>query len=329
MAFNARGVTKNETKSENAVDYDALNKYVVETANLQERETLIGYVSSIVDLGLQEQEDAKVEFNGTAEDEASIIDDKPDTYFETGPDEKGNVKRWKRWPQKPAQAVAVSVDFPDIIVDKGQFFGNSKPLPLRLWMGGQFFIQGAGMVVGRPTMLKINKSAGFWSFDKKHLFHKMAVAAKLIKADEAFLPQNIDDLLGKAFQFQVQVFFKESKGKEYYTEYINFQGGLGRGQVAPEPLTEPFIIQFTEPNSVENLKEIRNHVMNTLKRAGDFEGSAIQAQLAALEGSKPAKQEQEAPKEATPTAPKPAAKAGKPAAKKAPNFDDMDSDIPF
>ncbi len=326
MAFNARGVTKNETKSENAVDYDALNKYVVETANLKERETLIGYVSSIVDLGLQEQEDAKVEFKGDAQEEANIIDDKPDTYFETGPDENGVVKRWQRWPQKPAQAVAVSVDFPDIIVDKGQFFGNSKPLPLRLWMGGQFFIQGTGMVVGRPTMLKINKKAGFWSFDKKHLFHKMAVAAKLIKADEAFLPQNIDDLLGKAFQFQVQVFFKESKGKEYYTEYINFQGGLGRGQVAPEPLTEPFIIQFTEPNSVENLKEIRNHVMNTLKRAGDFEGSAIQAQLAALEGSKPTKQE--APKE-QPAAPKPVAKAGKPAAKKAPNLDDMDDDIPF
>jgi hypothetical protein len=196
MAFNARGVTKNESKSETAVDYDALNKYVVEAANLQERETLIGYVSSIVDLGLQEQEDAKVEFSGSSEDESSIIADKPDTYFETGPDEKGSVKRWKRWPQKPAQAVAVSVDFPDIIVDKGQFFGNSKPLPLRLWMGGQFFIQGVGMVVGRPTMLKINKSSGFWSFDKKHLFHKMAVAAKLVKADEAFLPQNIDDLLG-------------------------------------------------------------------------------------------------------------------------------------
>jgi hypothetical protein len=70
--------------------------------------------------------------------------------------------------------------------------------------------------------------------------------------------------------------------------------------------------------------------MNTLKRAGDFEGSVIQSQLLALDS---AKQEQEDPKaqSAATTAPKPAAKVGKPVVKKtaAPAFDDMDDDIPF
>ena len=41
----------------------------------------------------------------------------------------GNTVTYKRWVQKPIQQVALVVDFPEILVDKGQFFGESKPLP--------------------------------------------------------------------------------------------------------------------------------------------------------------------------------------------------------
>jgi hypothetical protein len=38
----------------------------------------------------------------------------------------------------------------------------------------------------------------------------MALGAKLIKQDEAFLPANIDALVGKTLQFKTQIFFKKN-----------------------------------------------------------------------------------------------------------------------
>lgn len=326
MSFDVYGADQKETNDKPKVDFDELNRYVVETAKLEERETLVGYVSMIVDLGTQEQPDAEVVFTGTEEDERQAIAEKPLTYFEDGYDyeSKKNV-RFKKWPQKPLQCVAVAVDFPEIIIDKGSFFGDSKPLPLRLWLGGQFYIPEVGMVVGRPTPLKVNKKLGDWSLDQKHLFYKMAVADKLIKPGEVLKPQRISELLGKAFQFEAQVFFKESKGKKYYTEYIKFVSGLGRGQSAPELLTEPMMIQFNKQNDEAAVKELRAHVVNTLKRASNYEGSVIQKQIEEVRGGSTGSPKQEEKQE---EAPKP--KAEEPVKKEEPiPEDDPFDDAPF
>lgn len=310
MAFRTTNIAKSDNSTKVEVNYDELNKYVIETAGLQERENLIGYISGIVDLGEQNQNDAEVIFTGSAEDEQAEIEKNPNTYFEDGfdPVSKKQV-RYKKWPQRPVQCVAIAVDFPDIMIDKGQFFGKSNSQPLRLWMGGSFYIQGAGMVVGRPTPLKINKSSGQWSFDKKHLFHKMAVASKLIKADEPFLPSSIDSLLGKSFQFEVQVFFKNSKGKDYYTEYIKYLGGLGRGQQAHEPVNEPFLIEFDGDLTQENMSNLRSHIINTIKQANNYEGSKIAEYLEGRSQATTSPKQEEKPKANPPAAKKVAAKA--------------------
>lgn len=291
MSFDAYSAGENSGKRKSAVDFEALNKYVVETAQLENREVLIGVVSSLVDLGTQSQEDAAVVFTGDEDDEAAEIAKNPNTYFENGidpndPKRKKQV-RLKRWPQKPIQSVAISVDFPDIMLNKGQFFGDAsaEEKPLRLWLGGSFYIPEIGQVVGRPTPLKVTKNTkDQWSFNKKHLFYQMASAAKFVdpSKDEPFLPKDIDKLLGRAFNFEAQVFFKESKGSEYYTEYLKFVGALGRGQVAPEHKVAKNLIQFNQDNDPEALKELRNHVKNTIKRASNYEGSKIQKQLDAL-----------------------------------------------
>ena len=327
MSFDVYGVDQKESSNENKVDFDKLNQYVVDTAQLEQRETLVGYVGMIVDLGTQDQEDAEVTFTGTEEDERREIAEKPLTYFKDGKDpQSGKQVRLKCWPQKAVQCVAVAVDFPEIIVDKGEFFGDSKPLPLRLWLGGQFYIAESGMVIGRPTPLKVNKKLGDWSLDQKHLFYKMAVAAKHIKPGEVYKPQRISELLGQAFQFEAQVNFKESKGKKYYTEYIKFVSGLGRGQSAPELLTDPMMIQFNKQNDEAAVKELRAHVVNTLKRASNYEGSVIQKQIEEVRGwstgnSSPKQEDKQG------EAPKP--KAEKPVKNEepAPDFDDLD--IPF
>lgn len=307
--FEVYGSEQKESNKTSNVDFNEINKCVVETAGLQDRETLIGVVSTIIDLGTQEQPDAEVVFTGDEEEERKIIAEKPLTYFKDGYDTESKKQvRFKCWPQKPIQCVAVAVDFPDIIVDKGQFFGENKPLPLRLYLGGQFYMEGSGMIVQRPTPLKVNKKLGDWSLDQKHLFYKMAVSSKLIKPGEVFKPQRISELLGQAYQFEAQVFFKESKGKEYYTEYVKYVGALGRGQSAPELDNAPMMIQFNKENDPSAVKELRAHVVNTMKRASNYEGSHIQKQIEEIRGVKQQPSE-EAPKEQTKKQAKPKAKA--------------------
>lgn len=284
MAFDAYSTTSSNASSRKEIDFDAMNKYVVETANLQEPETLVGVIAGIVDLGEQNLPDAENVFKGSEDDEQSEIAKNPNTYFKDGLDpQTRKPARLKCYPQKPQQAVAIAIDFPEIIIDKGQFYGNSNPQPLRLWLGGTFYVEGKGMIVARPTPLKVvnidRESGGKrWSFSPLHLFYKMAVGAKLIKPGDAFLPQQIDQLIGKALQFQVQVFMKESRGKYYFTENIKFVGGLGRGQSAQD-LEKTFLIQFNKPNNPEDMKQLRNHVINTIKGANNYQGSQIQKQI--------------------------------------------------
>jgi hypothetical protein len=330
MGFDAYGASQHESKPKVEIDWKALNEYTVETAGLENPEVLVGVVSGIVDLGIQEQEDAEMEFTGTEEEEAVEIEKNPNTYFKDGKNDKGKDVRLKCWPQRAQQSVAIAVDFPDIMIDKGQFFGSEPdPRPLRLWLGNQFYDSyNKMMVVGRPTALKVTKNAdNKWSFNAKHLFYKMALAAKLIKNGEVFLPEHIDKLLGQAFQFEAQVFFKMSKGVPYYTEYIKFQGGLGRGQEAPTLPNPTFLVQFNKANDPKLLKEVRSHVLNTISKAKNYEGSPIQKQIEAQSKSRSDNQDDDAD---TPT--EASVKVEAPAVKRKPKpapVDDIDDSIPF
>lgn len=344
MAFKVVNTPSGGGSTDSTVDFDAINRYRVEAAGLQERETVPGYVASIVDLGIQKQPDAEVEFVGTAEEEEAIMAEMPDTYFKDGKnqDTKQDV-RLKCWPQKPQQCVVLAIDFPDIIVDMAQAYGEeSKPLPLRLYTGGQFYIPTQGMIVARPTPLRVvnldkSRKTKKWSLAQNNMLHKMAVAAKLIKPDEVFLPQRIDELLGKAFQFDAQVYMKQSGQKEYFTEYLKFSAALGRGQSVAELETTPIVVEFDEDNTDEAIKELRQHVINTIKQAENFKGSAIEKQLAKVRPPKVAKQEEaadgtdqdEEQEEAKP-APKVAGrKPTKPAAKSETVKETFDADVPW
>lgn len=348
MAFEMNNTKPTGTGTGTEVDFDALNRYVVETAKLQERETLVGVVSMVVDLGEQDLPDAEVKFDGSPEDEEKIQAEMPDTYFKDGFDQDTRKPvRLKCWPQKPQQCVAFAIDFPEIMVDKGSFFGESNPLPLRLWQGGQFYVPTKGMVVGRPTPLKYTnldktRKTKIWSLAQNSLPYKMAVAAKIIKAGEPFLPERVDELLGKALQFTAQVFMKPGKeGKEYYTEYVNFAAGLGRGQTAPELPFEPSLVLFNKDNEDDAIKSLRAHVVNTIKGANNYEGSKIKAQIESVRGGSKSDSDDtgdsdDTPKQApvedkvvkTPAKAKPRAKAAeKPTP--AQDYDNFDDDIPF
>ena len=299
MAFK---VTVSNTTSTNQdrpqVDYAALDQYVVDTAECQQPETLNGVIVGIIDLGNQKLPDA--EYDVDSGDESLTVEELTEKYsteIESGKVSKFDiVKDWstrppkevikKFVPQKDRQCITYAVDFPDVMLDKSQFFGEkSEPKPLRLYFGGSFYnTHSKKMIVQNLLPLKIAniakdpKNDKVWSLNPKSQLHKMAVAAKLINTGDAFLPDNIDELLGKTLQFKVQIGFNEKGDKKYYFEKISFIGALQRKD-KPFENVDVFLIQMDDENDPEALKQIRKHLLNTMELATNFEGSALQKQL--------------------------------------------------
>ena len=280
------------------VNYAALDQYTVDTAECQQPETLNGVIVGIVDLGNQKLPDA--EYDVDSGDESLTVEELTEKYateIESGKVSKFDiVKDWstrppkevikKFVPQKDRQCITYAVDFMDIMLDKSQFFGEkSEPKPLRLYFGGSFYnTHSKKMIVQNLLPLKITniakdpKTQKLWSLSPKSQLHKMAVASKLINTGEAFLPDNIDELLGKTLQFKVQIGFNEKGDKKYYFEKMSFIGALQRKDKPFEDV-ETFLIQMDAENDPEALKNLRKHIISTQEMATNFEGSSLQKQL--------------------------------------------------
>lgn len=331
MAFK---VTSNNAANTNQtskfeVSFDQLNEYVVEQVGCQQPETLNGVVVGIIDLGNQKLPDA--EYNVDSGDEDLSVEELEAKYADeiaAGKISKFDfVKDWstrppkdvikKFVPQKDRQCISYCVDFPDVMLDKGQFFGeNSEPKPLRLYFGGQYYHQGLKkMIVQNLLPLKLSNIAKdprndkLWSLNPKSQLHKMAVASKIINTGEAFLPDQIDELLGKTLQFKVQIGFNEKGDKKYYFEKMSFLGAIQRKD-KPFENVETFLIQMDDDNDPEALKNLRKHIISTQEMATNWSGSALEKQLNEIRPqsfggtSSPAVVKKETPKavvEATPS----------------------------
>ena len=280
------------------VNYAALDQYTVDTAECQQPETLNGVIVGIVDLGNQRLPDA--EYDVDSGDESLTVEELTEKYateIESGKVSKFDiVKDWstrppkevikKFVPQKDRQCITYAVDFMDIMLDKSQFFGEkSEPKPLRLYFGGSFYnTHSKKMIVKNLLPLKITniakdpKTQKLWSLSPKSQLHKMAVAAKLINTGDAFLPDNIDELLGKTLQFKVQIGFNEKGDKKYYFEKMSFIGALQRKD-KPFENVDVFLIQMDDENDPEALKNLRKHIINTQMMATNWSGSALEKQL--------------------------------------------------
>ena len=299
MGFKVTATSTTSTNTDRPqVDYAALDQYTVDTAECEQPETLNGVVVGIIDLGNQRLPDA--EYDVDSGDESLTVEELTDKYsadIEAGKISKFDiVKDWstrppkevikKFVPQKDRQCITYAVDFMDIMLDKSQFFGEkSEPKPLRLYFGGQYYNTfSKKMMVQNLLPLKITniakdpKNDKVWSLNPKSQLHKIAVAAKLINTGDAFLPDRIDELLGKTLQFKVQIGFNEKGDKKYYFEKMSFIGALQRKDKPFEDVST-FLIQMDEPNDPEALKQIRKHLLNTMECATNFEGSALQKQL--------------------------------------------------
>lgn len=320
LKVSANAQSRKENTDRPQVDWEALNAHVIEQAKTEKKKrSLPGIISGIIDLGEQEREDAKQVFAGTEEDRLKIIAEYPQTYFEEGQDDKGNDVIFKRWPQKPVQAIGITVDFPQILVNKKKFIegGEGEDVPLRLPLNGEFSVAtdgGRERIVGRMFNLTEKKhDNGKWGFAKNSIIHQLAEAAELLDENGLFTKDRVGELLGKAAQFEIRVYMKESKKdktKSFFTEEIALAGLIPEGVPVPEfDQSILYGINVDDENDPDALKQLRVCFKNTIKRAVNYQGSVIQKEFGDTEKSEPAQQESNQP---------------------APDYDTFDdSDIPF
>lgn len=300
--LNITKATQTEGSSSNRpeVDWNALNDHVIEAAGTASKARSIpGYISGIYDLGEQERPDFEDVSTIAQEDEEDYIDDHPGISFKTE-----NGKRIMCRAQKPCQQIALAVDFPQIQVDKGQFFGNSNPAPLRLLLNGEFTMDGQ-RVVGKPFSISETKHTnGKWGFAKNSTLHKLAESVNLLDSNGVFTKDRIGELLGKCAQFQFRVYMKPSKtdpSKKYFTEEIKLAGMVPEGVAVPEFADEYLHgTNMMGENDPDAVKQLRVAVKNTIKRALNYADSDIQHLLGEPESTSTATK---APPPANPKAP--------------------------
>lgn len=329
FTFVTTTTTQNNGGERKVVDWDGLNSHVIEMAKTQDKARSVpGIISGIIDLGEQNLEDAEQVFVGDAAAEAAAIAEKPATYFKDGFDDKGKPCRLKCWPQKPVQQMAVTIDFPQVMVDKGKFFGNSNPQPLRLLLNREFTLPGdKTKIVASPYNIRETKhdiggGKSTWAFAKNNGLHKLADACGLLDSNGLFTKNRIGELLGKVAQFQFQVFMKPGKnGGSFFQEVVKLVGMVPEGVPLPEaPEGTLYGVNLYAENDPEAVKQLRVCIKNHIKRANNYEGSILKTELEALEGGHPQAAPAQAavkPEGITPSAP-------------VPEDDDFDdSDVPF
>ena len=288
MAFKFNVTTNTQTSGgeRKEVKWDELNAHVIEAAGTAKKARSIpGVISGIYDLGEQAREDAEYPFEGGPDQEKAEIEKHPLTYFKDGFDEKNKPCRLKCYPQKPVQQLAIAVDFPQVIVDKGQFFGNSNPQPLRLLLNGEYSLSDGTRIVGRPYSVVETKydAEKTWAFAKNNGLHKLADAAEILDTQGLFKKDRIGELLGKVVQFSFRVYMKPNKkdaSKSYFTEEIKLMGMIPEGVVVPE-YDEAILhgVNLYGENDEASVKQLRLAVRNTIKRALNYEGSDIKVML--------------------------------------------------
>ena len=106
----------------------------------------------------------------------------------------------------------------------------------------------------------------------------MGAALDLLNEHKLLKVDRLGEMLGKPLQFKMQVWNKPTKnGGTWYTEDIKFVSEVPEGLQVPE-FDESLIhgINFDERNDPETVKHLRSDIVNTIKRAVNYEGSEVQ-----------------------------------------------------
>lgn len=338
FVFNVEGAPAGGQTEGKQVDWDARGKYLIEKAGTAEGpEAMIGVVSGVIDLGLQKQDPAKMEWKGDEASEVAELAKNPLQWFETLPNDKGIPTRYKRWEVKPAQQVAITVDFPDIQVNQSQWFDevdSGEEHPLRMLVNNEFYLKGVGKVVGKPFGLKETRNDdGTWSIKNNTILFKLAQAVGGVLDEKGMLkPAYVGSYIGKAALFDVEISNTESGGKTFLNEKIKLNGQVPKAMLKMVPTLDAkyqYGVNFKGEQNLEVLKNLRQSIINTMSLATNFEGSDVQKALIQIGRVKAGTQQ--ADKEETPQqqVPQSVPRQAQPAPQPPMDFDSFEDDIPF
>lgn len=268
------------------VDWDALNKYVAETV----QEVLgceqgtpagcVGIVSGLVDYG-KHQDPERVEPMDEGDAQTKEWKQRMVSSGKATVDSEGMF----HFQAPPCQEVGFYVDFPSVIVDKGQFFGESNPAPYRVLLGGVF----KGEPAQKTKVQGYPNDKNVWVFGDKNRATKLAKAAKLKDLKDGFAQERLLELIGTAMQFNVEVFVNDAG---FLQEKITNPSPLMAGIPIPEMDEDLlFYVGLNEDNDEKYVRVLTKPVKEYIKSALDFEGSKLQKQLEALESAPNPQQE--------------------------------------
>lgn len=274
-----------------SVDWTAYNNHIAET--VQEVtgcdegsvSAAIGVISGIVDYG-KHQDPERVEPMDSGDENTKEWKQRQVSNGKATVDEDGNFRF-----QAPARReVGFFVDFPSIIVDKGQFFGDSNPAPYRVLLGNVF----KGEPAQKTKIEGYTNDRNIWIFGDKNRATKLAKAAKLKDLKDGFAQERLLELIGTAITFNVEVFINSAG---FLQEKVTNPTPVMAGVPLPE-LNEDlqFYVGFNEDDQDEYLKVLTKPVKEYIKSALDYDAhtlpngkemsaSKIKRQLEALEAS--------------------------------------------
>lgn len=281
---NSRSESSSPQRERRDIDWDGLNAHLVAAAKATKTRSIPGVISGIISLGIQPREPFEGPWN-----EADAA--------KTGAEEfMDGSKRMIRVPMADKPQVAITVDFPSILVDKGLYItGESDPKPYRVVLNGEFGYRDTSTGKWVPTVRRgyviseVRDDNNQWGISKQNTLYKLADAAGIVPESGIFKKEDIGDLVGKWAQFQIKVYVKSNGGRDYLTEEIKLAGVVPEGIPLPE-FDDSILygVNFTNPDE-EAVKQLRNSIKNTIRRSSNYPGSDIQKLLDGPEGSSPAR----------------------------------------
>lgn len=309
MSFSFKPQPSTESSSSN-IDFDGFNQHLYEKIGSKNR---IGIISGIIDLGVQKPDDFVEDFKDTKDQNKAIEEGR--SKLETREGKQVLVTE-----QKPCQQIAISVDFPEVMIDYGKFFnedGASDEKPYRHILNGEWWDKhNKEMILAKGYNLKCrpdDKVPSGWAYDSKNTISKLANAAGLV---DGSVDQNFDlgSLLGQVVMFDL----KAVKNDKFVNIKCINPSSKHEAIPVPEHNVQPYGVRFDIQNDPEVLKQLRNSVVNTMKRSSTFAGSPLEAQL--IEVGKLKVEENSQPNEPAAQEPQPTPVEGD---------DSSDDDAPF
>lgn len=261
------------TSTSNA-DWEGFNQHLLEVIG-EDVESQIGVISGIVDLGLQKRDSYVEKYKGTPEQDKKL----EGNYTYLSEDGEEIITELS-----DAKQIAIMVDFPELMVNYGKYLsedGEDDFKPYRHLITNQWWNDTKKQMEAKGVSLtcrKSEKTPSGYAYDEKSTISKLAISSK--KSSKPVCQDfEVLDLLGGYITMNINA--EESKDGKYVNVNAKDISGVHKSINTDdiEYDLEPFAVLFDYENSDECLKQLRESIKNTMKKAINWEDSAVKKQL--------------------------------------------------